>query len=50
MRLTKHRTEGGYPWWMFNAGRATRKEYGSHWTFYLRLGRFMVEVNFGRDR
>lgn len=50
MRLTKHRTKGGYPWLMVNLNRVVRREYGDHFTFYLRLGRFVIEVNFGRDR
>jgi len=30
--------------------RTLRKEYGSHFTFYWRIGRWAIEVNFGRDR
>jgi DNA-directed RNA polymerase subunit N (RpoN/RPB10) len=35
---------------LFSCGRAVRKEYGSHWTLYIRLGRWVLEVNAGRDK
>jgi hypothetical protein len=38
------------PWWIFSFTRTVRKEYDDRFTFYLRLGRWSIEINFSRDR
>ena len=34
---------------MFSLGRTLQRQYGDHFTLYLRLGRFVLEINGGID-
>lgn len=40
----------GGPRVMFSLGRVLQRQYGDHFTLYLRLGRFVLEINTGLDR